>query len=192
MGGNSQPAAGALQTVGGVRYRAGHRLQFFGALVLVLFALPLALIAGFLAWRQYRILKTWPAVDATVVQSRWVESRSRPGPGRGDSYGAEFQFRYSVAGREYEAIARPGYSSSYDQARRWLGELPVGSRRRIRYEPDNPQVISLANDYGTLSFAASYALARWVLIIAAASIVLIVAGRRLERGRVAGEFPGAR
>jgi hypothetical protein len=189
MGGNSQPAAGALQMTVPARNRAGKSLQFFGALVLVLFALPLGLIAGFLAWRQYRILTTWSAVDATVVQSRLVESRSKSSAGRGASYGAEFQFHYSVAGREYQAAASPGYTSSYDQVRRWLAELPVGSRRRIRYEPDDPQVISLANDYGTLSFAASRALGRWALILAAVGIAVVAGGRRLERKRVAGEIP---
>ena len=65
----------------------------------------------------------------------------------------------------------------------------MGSRRRIRYEPDDPQVISLANDYGTLSFAASRALGRWALILAAVGIAVVAGGRRLERKRVAGEIP---
>jgi hypothetical protein len=161
--------------------RAGKSLQLFGLLLLVLFALPLALISTFLAWRQYRILTTWPSVEGTVLQSRWVQNGGNSGRGRATAYGAEFRFRYFVNGRSYEAVATPGYQASYDHAKSWLAELPVGSRRRIRYEPDNPQVISLASDYSTLSFAASYALARWVLIIGGVCVALILVGRRLER-----------
>jgi hypothetical protein len=152
----------------------------------LLFVVPLALIAGFLAWRQYRILKTWPAVDAQVVHSDWARHGSQSGRGPVGSYSVEFRFRYRVGGRLYESRATAGYNSAnFAEVQRWLKELPVGSHREIRYEPDNPQVISLANDYGALSFAASYALARWVLVLGAVAGALILLGWYVDRRRAA-------
>ncbi len=169
----------AVTPTGRARSRVGRGLQVIGGLVLLLLVVPLALIAAFLAWRQYRILSTWPQVEGTVIQAHWIEDRSQPG--RAATYGAEFQFRYVVGGREYQAVAAQGYNGSYDQARRWLSELPVGAHRRIRYEPDNPLVISLASDSSTLSFGVVYGLARWALILAGACLIMLIGGWRLGR-----------
>jgi hypothetical protein len=153
------------------RIRVATALRWIGVLILLFFAVPLALIAGFLAWRQYRILKTWPAVDAQVVRAEAVPS---PSPaGQRENYAAEFVFRYEVAGRSYATTATPVYGSSLPEVQRWLRQLPVGSHRAVRYEPDNPQIISLAVDYRSLSFVVPYRLGRSALFLAMCGLALV-------------------
>jgi Protein of unknown function (DUF3592) len=167
--------------------RVATALRWIGVLVLLFFAVPLALIAGFLAWRQYRILKTWPAVDAQVIRAVAVP---RPGSPRQpqEGYAAEFVFRYELGGHTYEATATPVYSSSLPEVQRWLGQLPVGSHRAVRYDPDNARIISLAVDYRSLSFVAPYRLGRSALSLMAFAVALIAVGS--WAGTSAGRKPG--
>jgi hypothetical protein len=170
------------------RVRVCTALRWIGVLTLLFFSVPLAVVAGFLGWRQYRILKTWPSVDAQVVRANWTRHPAQSSREPVDSYGAEFLFRYSVGGRQYESVATSGYNSvNLREVQGWLNQVPVGSHRTVRYEPDNPQVISLATDYGGLSFAAPYALARWVLITFCVGTGLIAFGRLVDGGLGAGD-----
>jgi hypothetical protein len=181
------PRESADNTAAVRRVRVCTALRWIGVLTLLFFSVPLALVAGFLGWRQYRILQTWPAVDAQVVRANWTRHPAQSSRGAADSYGAEFLFRYSVGGRQYESVATPDYNSvSLREVQEWLHQVPVGSHRTVRYEPDNPQVISLATDYGGLSFAAPYALARWVLITFCVGACLIAFGRWVDGGLAAG------
>jgi hypothetical protein len=154
------------------RIRVATALRWIGVLIVLFFAVPLAVIAGFLAWRQYRILKTWPAVDAQVVRAKAVPDPRQSSQVR-ENYAAEFVFRYEVAGRSYETRATPVYSSSLPEVQRWLRQLPVGSHRAVRYEPDNPQIISLAVDRRSLSFVVPYRLGRSALFLVMCGLALI-------------------
>ena len=156
----------------------GQTLKLLGAAVFLAFAVPLALLAGLLAWHQYHILTRWPAVDAVVTKAEWTTTRNTSRPAV-TSYGARFSFRYSAGGREYNSSADLGYSSSQrSDIERWMQQMPAGSHQRIRYDPANPSTISLASDYTPMSFAAPFTLAKWAGLITLVSLVLFGLGWR--------------
>jgi len=166
--------------------RPGQTLKLLAAALFLAFVLPLALLAGLLAWHQYRILTTWPAVDAVVVRADWTTTTTRTSRSPITSYGARFTFRYTAGGQVHESSADLGYTSSVrSQIERWMEQMPVGSHQRIRYDPGRPATISLAADYTPRSFAAPYALAKWAGITAAVCVMLFWLGWR--RGKAAVE-----
>lgn len=147
--------------------------------------MPLALLAGFLAWHQYRILSSWPAVDAVVAGVDSTTTTTHSAGSAITSYGARFTFRYTAGGRVYESGADLGYTSSIrSQVERGIKQMPVGTHQRIRYDPGDPAHISLAVDYTPRSFAAPYALAKWAGLIAAVCALLFGVGWR--RGKANG------
>ncbi|HEV2117198.1 MAG TPA: DUF3592 domain-containing protein [Terriglobales bacterium] len=162
--------------------RPGQTLKFLAVAIFVAFPLPLAFLSGLLAWHQYRILTTWPAVDAVVTKVDRTSVTTRTSRQPVTSYGARFSFRYSAAGRLYDSSADLGYTSSLrSDVEQWMAQMPVGSHQRIRYDPGNPMNISLAADYTPRSFAAPYRLAEWAGLIAVVCVVLFWLGWRAGR-----------
>lgn len=162
--------------------RPGQSLKLFAAAVFFAFAVPLLLLAGLLGWHQYRILTTWPAVDAVVTKAVWTTHTTNTAKPPITSYGARFSFHYNAGGRPYDASADLGYrSSTRSDIEHWTEQMPVGSHRRIRYDPHNPGNISLAVDYTPLAFAAPYTLAKWAGMIALVSVILYWLGWRRSR-----------
>ena len=136
-------------------------------------------LAGLLAWHQYRILTTWPAVDAVVARVDWTSTTAQNSRPPITSYGAHLTFRYTAQGRVYDSSAELGYNSSNrSDIERWLAQIPVGSHQRIRYDPHNPAHISLAVNHTPHSFAAPYTLAKWAAIIAGVAVFLYGLGWR--------------
>ena len=159
--------------------RRGQTLKLFAAAVFLAFVLPMLFLAGLLAWHQYRILTTWPAVDAVVTKVEWTTATTHTSRPPITSYGAHFSFRYVAGGRVYDSSADLGYSSSTrSNIERWMRQMPAGSHQRIRYDPGNPANISLAADYAPRSFAAPYTLAKWATIIAGVCGILLWIGWR--------------
>ncbi|HKU21697.1 MAG TPA: DUF3592 domain-containing protein [Terriglobales bacterium] len=180
---SAQPAAISAIAASNRPPRPGQTLKVVAAALFLAFVLPLLLLAGLLAWHQYRILTTWPAVDAVVTSADWTTYDSAPG--RRPVYGARLSFRYPAAGRAYEASAELT-AAARSEVERWMKQMPVGSHQRIRYDPGHPATITLAADYTSRSFAAPRALAKWAVIIAAASTGLFGLGWRAGKQR-----PGA-
>ena len=172
----------AANVAPGLPRRPGQTLKLLAAAIFLAFVLPLLFLAGLLAWHQYRILTTWPAVDAVVAKSDWTSTRTHNSRPPITSYGARLTFRYTAQGRVYDSSADLGYNSSIrSDIERWLAQMPVGSHQRIRYDPHNPAHISLAVDYTPRSFAAPYTLAKWAAIIAAVGVFLYGLGWRAGR-----------
>lgn len=144
----------------------------------------MGLLAGLLAWHQYRTMTTWPSVDAVVTKvdlTTTTTGTSRPPI---TSYSARFSFRYTAGARVYESTADLGYSSSIrSDIEHWMSQMPVGFHQRIRYDPNNPTAISLATDYTLRSFAAPFRLAQWAGIMLAVSVILYWLGWRAERSK---------
>jgi len=171
-----QPAANVAP---GLPRRPGQTLKLLAAAIFLAFVLPLLFLAGLLAWHQYRILTTWPAVDAVVAKSDWTSTRTHNSRPPITSYGARLTFRYTAQGRVYDSSADLGYNSSIrSDIERWLAQMPVGSHQRIRYDPHNPAHISLAVDSTRRSFAAPYTLAKWAGLVAAICVILLWLGWR--------------
>jgi hypothetical protein len=178
---SAQPAATSAVAASNRPRRPGQTLKVLVAALFLAFVLPLLLLAGLLAWHQYRILTTWPAVDAVVTGADWTTYDSAPG--REHVYGARFRFRFSAVGRTYEA-STDLTSGSRSEAERWIKQMPAGSHQRIRYDPSHPATITLGAVYTSRSFAAPRALAKWAVIIAAASASLLGLGWRAGRAGV--------
>lgn len=105
-------------------------------------------VGGFLAWKQVTILKAWPQADATVAESNVTNYVSEGTV----MYTAEISFRYNVAGREYVSPAPSDFSSSNRREITRKAEAhPVGSRHRIKYNPEDPEDIRFGAGY-TLGF----------------------------------------
>ncbi|HKC71227.1 MAG TPA: DUF3592 domain-containing protein, partial [Terriglobales bacterium] len=90
-----QPAANVAP---GLPRRPGQTLKLLAAAIFLAFVLPLLFLAGLLAWHQYRILTTWPAVDAVVAKSDWTSTRTHNSRPPITFYGARLTFRYTAQG----------------------------------------------------------------------------------------------
>jgi hypothetical protein len=123
-----------------------------------IFAAILGVLAGTMAYGQYQRMTKWTAAEGTVVHNEvyWDYSKNSKG-GRSVVYGARFTMEYKVNGRQSVGVADLGYRSGM---RSWIERkaktLPVGTKRQVRVNPDNPSEVSLASDYGELSYGAAY------------------------------------
>ena len=123
-----------------------------------IFAAILGVLAGIMAYGQYQRMTKWTATEGTVVHNEvyWEYSKNSKG-GRSVVYGARFTMAYEFAGKQCVGVADLGYRSGM---RSWIerkaNALPVGTKRQVRVNPDNPGEVSLASDYGELSFGAAY------------------------------------
>jgi len=173
---SAQPQAHAAP---GLPRQPGQTLKLLAAAIFLAFVLPLLFLAGLLAWHQYRILTSWPAVDAVVARVDWTSTMTHNSRQPITSYGARLTFRYTAQGRVYDSSADLGYNSSLrSDIEHWMAQMPVGSHQRIRYDPHNPAHISLAAEYTPRSFAVPYTLAKWAAIIAAVGVGLYGLGWR--------------
>ena len=138
-----------------------------------IFTAFIGIAAGFLAYGQYRTMKSWLSAQGIVTQREiyWNYSRNSRN-GRSIVYGARFTFRYNMNGRENFGVADLGIRSGF---RSWIANemerLPVGTQREIRVNPDVPGELSLTVDYGPLSFAASYFATSLALVTFALGLV---------------------
>ena len=132
-----------------------------------------------IGYRPYRIMKTWPAVDAEVVHTEMVSRTTRSlgsHLGRGTIYGATFVFRYAVNGQPYVSQADIGYrTSSQTEMAKWVREFAEGTHHTIRYDPADPLRISLAAGFDAAAFAPALAFLRWALILGAVGVLLLFA-----------------
>ncbi len=159
----------------------GTILRFlgFGLIVLALFFVGLATWIGY---RPYRIVRTWPAVDADVVESKVYTAISRGVRNQGRPitvYGAWAQLRYTANGREYLSQIDIGYRTSVaGEMDGWTRRLAPGTRHRIRYSPEDPNRINLTVGYDAVSFAPSVALSRWALVLGVLGLTMLLVKRR--------------
>jgi hypothetical protein len=111
-----------------------------------------------LAYGQYQKISRWQSVEATVRNNEvyWDYSRTSKGA-RTVVYGARFTMAYTVDGREQVGVADLGFRSGFRSLVEHQAKfLPVGSYRQVRVNPDDPADLSLASDFGQLSFASAY------------------------------------
>lgn len=121
----------------------------------VLFGLPFFLLGCFffyMIWIQpallWRASKSWPSVQAKVVESR-VEVHSGSD---GSTYSPEITYKYAVNGREYEndQYGLSEFSTSGNWARNIVREHPVNSHVTIWYNPSDPGESMLNREMGWL------------------------------------------
>ncbi len=134
------------------RYRMRVQLAASGDRTAILvggifFVVGLALLGG-AVWSgdsQYAILKTWVKTDATVIESTLTKGRDSQ---NSTMYGTEFEFRYTVNGKEYQTPASSSYqSSSYVEMKRKVDAFAQGTQHPILYNPADPNDIRFDAGY---------------------------------------------
>jgi hypothetical protein len=137
------------------------------------FGIPLALLTGALTYHDYKVSRTWTAVQAEVVRVNLYSELSRPGRSSSLMHGIRWTVRYPVHGQIMEGDVDLGYASSSTRVRaRWEKKLPVGSHLTVLYDPDAPWKLHLG---GKLVYARETGVAPWAagaLLLAAAGVVL--------------------
>lgn len=126
------------------------------------------LAGGALAFRyQNRIVSEWPQVNAEVTRSYLHQAASR----NGTLYRAEWEFRYTAGGREYQVPVQSNTrSTSYQSRKREADEFPAGSHHLIRYDPSNPGHIEIRAAYSFRFFLLP------LLFLAVGVVVTLVSG----------------
>lgn len=131
-----------------------------GLTVLKVVALAALLAGGFLIvgsassyHRNRQALETWPAADAVVTRSEV----NQPGVGRASAkYQADFAFRFTVDGKEQTGkLSASSRTFSREGSEKEADRFPVGSRHRIRYNPQKPSEIILDADPSSYFYTAA-------------------------------------
>ncbi len=131
-------------------------------------------VTGWLGNHQVSILKTWPEVDALVTKSRLTRSRSKSTT----MYGTEFEFRYTVNGKQYQTPATSSYaSSSYTEMKGKIDAYTPGTHHSIHYNPANPNDISYDAGYNLGFFFVTIIPGILGLVFSGLGIALLFASR---------------
>jgi len=122
---------------------------------IIIFAVFLVVGIGLLGgavysgYRRYTILKTWPSVEAVVLDSELYRHRK-------DfvrKSGRTVLLGYTVNGKEYKSFASSPYvSRSYRVSQKFAEKHAPGTRHSIRYNPENPNDIRFEAGYKTELF----------------------------------------
>lgn len=133
----------------------------------------LAVVVGFAVFlRQYYILHRWPTAEATVIESRLVQSQNDEGV---TLCSAAYRVQYSVEGRPYTSEQKESSSSS--DCRSWQSKVDAakGARWTVLYERQDPSN-SYVNPGFNLNF---FFVPAWCVMFAAMFTAFGVAGWKL-------------
>ncbi len=123
-------------------------LQFIGVANLILFVLFAVLSMPFF-WRQYEVLRTWPATDAQILRSDVI---TEPGPANQQLYAAKLQILYTVDGKPITVELTSFESSNYLATQARAAEFPVGSHHPVRYDPHDPSQARIGAEWSARFF----------------------------------------
>jgi Protein of unknown function (DUF3592) len=133
-----------------------ERLWRLSGVVLTILAIAGIGFSFWYARDQYRVLITWPAVEAEVEGSRVVAGQDAAGS---RMYRAQGDFRYRVEGAPRFATARSRAQwRDPSQAQRIVDVISPGSVRPVRYNPANPSEIVFDADFSMEYLGAAFAL----------------------------------
>jgi Protein of unknown function (DUF3592) len=124
-------------------------LRLIGVAFFIFFFGFLLLAAPFW-WQQWKVLHTWPAVDAEVIQSDVV-----PVTVKGKTaYDVFLAFRFKLADRVLDTTYRSNdLAASPERKRAEADRFPVGKHVQVLYEPGNPTKLRLDPGYNLRFFA---------------------------------------
>jgi len=149
-----------------------------GSVVAVIFFLAgLGLLTGgfFSGRSQYNILKNWPKVDATVAKSEITTGHDNDNTAM---YGAEFEFRYTVRGKEYQTPASSGYkTSSYKEMKHTVDIFAPGTQHALLYDPADPSEIRWDAGYNFSFFLVPICLGGMGIIFAGVGVLVWICFR---------------
>ena len=99
-------------------------------ILFVLFSVPFY-------YKQIYILYRWPAADARVIRSQVVPAHTAVAADGQRYYDSDLQFLFSVNGKPHIAELFSHRSPNIEKVRYETNKFPLGSHRKIRYNPDN-------------------------------------------------------
>lgn len=107
------------------------------------------LVAALSTWRTLDVLRTWPEVQALVVDASPVEV---PGP-RGPTLTVRLVFRYTVDGRTYETPTGPEWRTTNQRAiEAEIDQYATGTTVALRVKPGDPHVVRYGMGYDAWTF----------------------------------------
>jgi hypothetical protein len=116
-----------------------------------IFFLGFLVLSARMFWGQYRILKTWVAVDARVVSSRVVVVPTSSGE---MLYDAEYIFAFNADGRPTIAVTNSNHqSTSRERKEKQVARFPPGIAATILYNPADPTELRMQPGYNVHFFA---------------------------------------
>ncbi|MGC2111483.1 MAG: DUF3592 domain-containing protein [Candidatus Korobacteraceae bacterium] len=148
-------------------------LQFIGVACLIVAALFVVISAPFF-WGQYQVLRWWPVRQAQIIRSEVV---TQPASKHDQLYAAKLEIVYVVDGQPVTAELTSFQSSNYEETARRAAEFPVGSRRAIRYNPNNPPDARIGATWNRRFFAAPLITFGIGVAFAAIAAGFFIAGR---------------
>ena len=99
---------------------------------------------------QIKVLRSWPVAQAEVVNSDVV---AQPAPKHEQLYAANLRIAYAVNGKPITVDLTSFQSSNYQETVRRAAEFPAGSRREVRYDPNNPNQARIGAGWNRRFFA---------------------------------------
>lgn len=131
-------------------------------------------VGGWFAEKRFTVLRSWPQVEAEVVESAVLSYDDSEG---NTLYKAAFQFRYAVNGREFLTRTDNGYGTSFHSwMQKKVDRLPAGTRHSIHYNPAAPAEIEYNASYNFEFFGIP-------LFCAGMGLIFVLVGARAMRPR---------
>jgi hypothetical protein len=105
-------------------------------------------------YKQLHILHSWPEVEAQVVRAEVVPARSEVAENGQKYYDSDVQFLFTVNGAPHFAELFSHRSPKIEQVRYETNKFPIGSRTKIRYNPDSLTDVRVQAGYNRRFFFA--------------------------------------
>jgi len=144
--------------------RSARQLWAFGFFWL---AVPLMILAGWLAGSRVGRLLRWSKADAEVRRTDVYLANPGASLQRNRAWGAAVAVRYLANGQFVETTVVRGFQSG---VRRWMEEwtrqYPIGSHRKILFDPGSPLEADLDGEWslGSFSLPIGYGLGATILL----------------------------
>ena len=151
--------------------RSSGALQFLGVACLIVCVLFVIVSLPFFLG-QIRVVRSWPVRQAQILRSEVV---TLPAAKHDQLYAAQLQIAYVVDGQTITAELTSFQSSNYEETVGRAAEYPVGSRRAIRYDPQNPSEARIGAGWNRRFFAVPLITLGCGLIFAAIAAALFLA-----------------
>ncbi len=131
--------------------------------------------AGYNGYRRYTILKTWPAVEAVVLDSELYRHRDD----LVRKSGRTVLFGYTVSGKEYTSLIKfPFVSRSYKAERKQAEKYAPGSRHSLRYNPDSPNNVRIEVGYNIRFLFVPVLLGFMGVVFSGIGLIIMLATRK--------------
>lgn len=147
-------------------------------LAFVLFSMPFY-------YKQIRILHSWPEADAQVIRAEVVPARTEVAESGQKYFDSDIQFLFTVDNVPHVAELFSHRSPKIDKVRYETNKFPVGSHRRIRYNPADFTDVRVQAGYNRRFFFAPLLITSFGVIFGIFAAVFFAMSRSSKRQQLA-------